>query len=387
MVTLKKLSRYRHISMYLFLKSKKLFSLLFVAMLYGQAAHSETIDTGSLAPIISIILNTENQCSEVTQATTVIGDQIIETQEQLNALKGTTKVDGNLLFLRTSTLTDFTPLDSLIEVTQTIRFAPRLLSEISEINGFNCLEIVGGNFSIISTENLERVSGFKSLKSVEGNFRISFLPELISISGFDSLTTANGGFELLSNPILTSIPNFSLMAQVNGTLNISDNRILTSLTGFDRLTHINGDLLILDNFQIVSTTDFESLVTVTQNLKISGNTWLNTIGNFKSLETIGGSLEIREEGILIFGGFPPGQRITNINGFNSLTTIGEDLLITGNRYLTSIAGFTSLNSDDVSGTIRILTNSRLDCSNPEPSFVPVTDSFGNQVNCTQTIEP
>jgi len=52
--------------------------------------------------------------------------------------------------------------------------------------------------------------------------------------------------------------------------------------------------------------------------------------------------------------------------------------------LTSIAGFTALNASGISGDSVLNGNTALNCTNPTPNFVPVTESLANQVNCAVT---
>lgn len=98
----------------------------------------ETVDAAVLFAIISLILLEDGECPTVTPETTFIGDQTISNQAGINAMQGVTQVMGSLNFLAgvTSVELDFSPLDSLVVVTQEISFET---PELAAMGSFNCL--------------------------------------------------------------------------------------------------------------------------------------------------------------------------------------------------------------------------------------------------------
>ena len=256
---------------------------------------AQTQNAGALPPIISLLLSEDGlpddefQCPSVTPETTIIGSQTITSQAQLDALEGITRIDGGISIDPPVTSLDFSPLDSLVELTGGIALFP---SDLISIDGFNCLTDVGFSFLFFFNSNLESISGFNSLTSIARDLTI-----------FD-------------NPSLTSISGFSALTSIGEDLSISANEVLISIPEFPALTSVRGDVLIGSN-----------------------------------------------------------SLLPRISGFNSLTT--GRLRIFLNSNLTSISGLNLLPSS----RITIDENQSFDCSNPTPSFVPISRSFNNLVDC------
>jgi len=145
-------------------------SFFMAALLCHSSVYAQSDDSGSLVPIISLLLSEdeqqlpEPQCPIVTEATTQIGNLIISTQEDLNALTGVTRYEGNLLFsFPIQTVVDFSALDSLVELTGNLTFNN---TGITNIVGFDCLTTVGGDLSVSNNVSLTNLSGFAALTSM-----------------------------------------------------------------------------------------------------------------------------------------------------------------------------------------------------------------------------
>ena len=335
-------------------------------------AQQQNPNVAALPPIISFLLSDDDQCPVVSPVTTRAISTPITTQGQLNALQGVTRLEGDLEFNTLDASLDFSPLDSLVELTGNLNF---VTPSITTISGFGCLSTVGLNLDIFSNDALTSILGFNSLTSIGGFLSINSNDALTSIPEFNSLTSIGGFLNITSNEALTSIPEFNSLTSIGDNLFIITNDALTSILGFNSLTSIGNDLNITANDALTSISGFNSLPSIGDDLNITSNDALTSIPEFNSLTSIGGDLNINTS-----------DALTSILGFNSLTSIGDDLEILSNNALTSIEGFGILKSEDVGGIIQINNNGDLDCTNPAPNFLPVSTSTGNSVNCAALIE-
>ena len=360
-------------------------------------AQQQNPNVAALPPIISFLLSDDDQCPVVSLETTqFINNTLITTQAELNALQGVTRIEGDLEFSTLDASLDFSPLDSLVELTGNLNF---VTPSITTISGFGCLSTVGLNLDIFSNDALTSILGFNSLTSIGGFLSINSNDALTSIPEFNSLTSIGGFLNITSNEALTSIPEFNSLTSIGDNLFIITNDALTSILGFNSLTSIGDDLNITANDALTSISGFNSLPSIGDDLNITSNDALTSIPEFNSLTSIGDFLGITSNNALTsipefnsltsIGGdlnINTSDALTSILGFNSLTSIGDDLEILSNNALTSIEGFGILKSEDVGGIIQINNNGDLDCTNPAPNFLPVSTSTGNSVNCAALIE-
>ena len=357
----------------------------------------------------------------------VEGDAIIQTQADIDALRGCTRIEGSLIVDTDAQTLDFSPLGSLQTIVRS--FLVENNPNLTSISGFGGLEEVGTSIDISGNGALTSVSGFEqldstgsvflfdnaSLTSVAGfnNLRSSSIfiannPSLASIPAFGALERS-GTFFINNNDALVSFSGFGNLVSVEldfqgfvGLFSVSDNDALESFSGFESLRFVggvasdsSGRFLIEDNPALVSIPAFGALEAIVANdftdssFSISNNASLLTISGFGQLNRVegdaGGSVTLSNNASL-----------ESISGFTSLTFIppGEEeafingsLNISDNPSLTSISGFALLPSSEPTGQIvtsQINNNSVFDCSVPPQSnlpFLPVNESVGNLVNC------
>jgi hypothetical protein len=154
---------------------------------------------------------------------------------------------------------------------------------------------------------------------------------------------------------------------VGATLSIHDNAALTSLTGLENLTQLHR-LYVMDNDLLASLEGLENLETVQAGLSISTNSALDDLGALAGLRSVGGMLGIQANGKLLhidtFESLEEvgSLRIDNNHRLNSvslgrLTTIAEDLEITGNEGLEAVIDLGNLEA--LPGTLFIEDNKKL----------------------------
>ncbi len=320
-------------------------SILFSTLLSTPAA-AQLDPQRFLPPIIALILfeHEEFSCPEsVAEGQIVTGDQNISSQMQLDLLDGVTQIDGSLNFsLSIATNYDLTPLRSLLEVTGSVNIQN---TQLTEMTGFGCLTSIGGDINVSGNLQLETLTAFDALASLLGEIVISGNDDLTRIPEFDALTTLSGDLIIDSNNELASINGFASLASIQGDLQIVSNAALTDFSGFAVLSSVQGELAILSNNSITNLSGFDALIS-------AGDV---TIGSNPAVLTI--------------------------SALTSLNAISNDLTILNNSSLTEISGFDLLTSEGVSGDSLIVFNVEYDCTNPAPTFSPVTTSTGNFMDC------
>ena len=147
----------------------------------------------------------------------IIGNYVITNQSQAEALRGVTKITGELTI--TGNITDWTPFDCLKEVTYNISFEG---NEIITIERFGALETVE-DFSVSNNINLTTIQGFTSLKMTDGRFTIHDNSNLTTIQGFESFEKTGDDFYIFNNSNLTTIQGFGSVEMVTDAFSLYNN--------------------------------------------------------------------------------------------------------------------------------------------------------------------
>ena len=145
----------------------------FWSLFIWQSVALAQITNSAVLPPIYKLLNSDDiddsQCPNVTPFNTISEDTTINTQEDLNALKGVSRIEGDLFIIdRSLSVSDLSPLDSLVEITGSIVLGAHALSTVS---GFNCLTNIGAELDCHFRVNL-LVSFFLASHSNSVNFNI-----------------------------------------------------------------------------------------------------------------------------------------------------------------------------------------------------------------------
>ena len=165
---------------------------------------------------------------------------------------------------------------------------------------------VKGNLSIYSTR-LSDLKSLVNLKSVSGDLIIGRNSSLVSLEGLNNLTEVGGtlyvgyvafGSGVGGNDNLSNIEALHNVAKVGG-LAVAGNPELTSLKGLGNLNSTMDLLWICRNFKLNSIKELIKITSV-QNLLVMSTS------------------------------------LTNLNELGNITTVGEDLLISNNYYLTRL---------------------------------------------------
>ncbi|MGH1385867.1 DUF7619 domain-containing protein [Kordia sp.] len=297
-----------------------------------------------------------------------------------------TSIQGNLLLggYYFGSSVEITGFANLINVAGNVVFGPT--DRIQIISGFNSLETIGGDFSLVHLyydenvtpdygNSLELISGFNSLVSIGGDVKIHQSKGGIVIDGFDSIEIIGGELSFVDISF-DSITGFTALERVEGDMKFTCSRVSETATNatnlFTSFTSIGGDLRIISGYCGFSNVGLDFLNNLTTiegeifidkaNLRsglngletIGGNLYLKGVDEFTNLPnllSVGGNIEIGGYGNV----YPFGNIDTNVSlNFPNLETLGGSLLVTSTNFqeinieeinlnsLTSIGGDISL---------------------------------------------
>jgi len=337
--------------------------------------------------------------------------------------------NDNLIYL--------TGLENLIHIEDDFIMGIKNLGQIEgnpslkNLIGLENLSSIGEDFRIVDHDSLISFTGLENLTSIGGNLHIGLYgppmgaygnPSLLSLDGLNNIESIDGEIKIMYNPLLTSLEGIgNIDANSINNLYINNNDTLSSCdvqSICDYLVSPNGIVEIYDNATgcnspeeiesdcennclpegiVLSTqaeidnfqNNYPDCAEIEGDVEISGDDIVNLNG-LNSISTIGGSLVIYsnlslvdltglENLISVFGslhiGLPnPGGAwgnisLTSLSGLNNLTFIAGDLWIVGHSLLTNFNGLESLAS--IGGDLNI------------GHFGPPNGPYGNPlvINC------
>ena len=269
-----------------------------------------------------ILINSVTSFSGLNNLQSIEGSLEISNCTSLNnisAFESLTTIDGYLL-LENNGFNEIGGLNNLINLSGDlyIQDNPSLLT----LNGFNNLNNINGNFEIINNDSLLNLLGLSTLTNIEGNVQLQGNSALINFEGLNGLETIKGGVRINGNDALLNFQGF-------------DNLYSTGVDQFDRFEVENNDNLInfigLDNIHIIS------------ELRIANSEFLENLQGLNTLETVGpGNLTIAA------------TNLTNLEGLDNLRSIGWQFRISGNEELINLLGVNNL--ETIGGGFDIIDN-------------------------------
>lgn len=308
--------------------------------------------------------------------------------ENIHGLRNVTLVEGNLTIRANVALEDVEGLKGLLNVTGDLVIKKN--GNLKTINGLQNLEEVGRDLAI--SDNFQgdrRIMSFnekgssfavarppvmndaalKYLKKVGGDLMLSdvelettkgkYMPNLESIGGslmlernafVDStimrkLELVLGSLRMIEN----KVPSGNLLHMFGNLKNVCANANLASVCGLE----------IKDNVGIERIDFFSSLSVLSGSVSVVNNIGLKEVTEFSNLKSVTKwNFENGDIGDL-FGGFviASNPSLTSLGGFESLTEVNGDLIISGNEALNRID---LENLSVVTNLTRITANGNLD---------------------------
>jgi hypothetical protein len=233
---------------------------------------------------------------------TVVGDLLVSSVVELQALSGVDIIDGSLTIEGRGVSPSASPVTQL---------GP--LANLRSVTGG--LTLRGGLDSLAGLENLRHVLSL----SVTDN------TDLVSLAGLGSLTGVFG-LELRGNPRLADLSALSALTRVDQHLVIADCAV-TSLDGLAALETVGGQLTIR-GLPITSLGGLTQLTRVGW-LIVESNPALTDLSGMTALTEVD-NLSVKDN-----------DRLTSLNGLPPVTSLGL-LDIQGNRALRSLSELASL---------------------------------------------
>jgi hypothetical protein len=230
---------------------------------------------------------------------------------------------------------------------------------ITNLNGLNVLNSVGGALEIQYNFALTNLTGLNNITSIGGDLTITYNPSLTNISALENIdaNTINC-INIFFNSSLSSCEIQSIcdyLLNPNGTINIYNNA-----NGCNKPSEIAGacgipDFCIpLGNYYFLTQNDIDSFQTDYPNCtELAGNVMINddiyNLNGLNTVTTIGGDLMI---------GYMPEWwgtwHLKNLTGLDNLNSIGGNLFICSNYELHDLTGLDNLTS--IGGGLTIIEN-------------------------------
>lgn len=286
-----------------------------------------------------------NICND-TVGGTFVGDVILENQQEVNifGLFGYSDIQGRL-FIGTSNvasdITDVSPLNALVSVSQ----------QFNIINNTNLVNLEGlqnlTSLEVLYVHNNQSLLNFVGLEnlSTAAGLSISENPSMINMEGLQGISST-GSIYVSFNSSLINFEGLNSLTTASG-ISITNNPSLINFNGLNSLnsTTAHGSY-IEDNELITNLEGFDNLTTVYDILEIDGNENLVDLSGIENLTTI--------SGIGVFNIFD-NISLSTLNGLDNLSSVTR-INITNNAVLSNLSGMNSLNTIT---SISILDNDSL----------------------------
>lgn len=261
------------------------------------------------------------------ESTACAGDITLTTQAEVDAFPSTYGCQVVAGVLTIANGDDITNLDGLYPVERVGRLILDSNLQLVDVQGLSSLKTVDGSFDMVNNISLTSLYDLSNLTSV-GTLSIRLQRDM-DLTGFQGLKTINGDFELIGNGIgsLTGLEN---LEEITGALTIRLDSGLVNLHGLSGVKHI-GAMTIFDNFTL-ETMGLTSLQSVGK-VKMYNNQKLDNLNGLTSLTSITGDLEIFTN-----------PQFKSLSGLSGLTSLTGGLTLQHLPMLSSLTGLENLHS-------------------------------------------
>lgn len=311
---------------------------------------------------------------------------------EISAFPNLESIEMDLQITREDALISITGFNKLREVGKQIQIDRA--DPLAYILGFNDLEKVGSNIKIASG-TLENIDGFEKLDTIRGDFEITCFPGAYAISGFsdlryiggqlvfdkglhrivgfESLTYIGADFKIISSKGLKETPDFPKVKTIGGTFQVYNNPDLQQLPAFSELSEIDGTVIITENLSLTQLGSLHQLQKINGYLEIERNDSLITFDAFTNLDSIAWWVDIESNPSLV-----------SLDGLESLKYIGQKLDIGNCASLRQIDALARVNF--VGDRVRINTNWALESIKGLQSLQYIKELQINSTNELETLE-
>ena len=325
----------------------------------------------------TVVITQAGASIQAPNDTTYVGNIIVITQEQVDALldtlAGKTIIDGNLTIGHTnetsrSNITNVTPLSNIVRITGYVRIQQN--GQLVNLNALNNLQSIGESFEISDNDTLTTLGNFSALQTIGGGFGVRNNAKLSTLGDFSALQTVGEYFEVNNNDTLTTFGDFPALQSIGGGFRVKNNATLPTLGDFSTLQSIGEYFEIKNNAKLPTLGNFSTLQSIGGYFNVNNNDTLTTLGNFSTLQSIGGYFNVNDNDTLTtLGNFSALQSIggdfsvfandelATLGDFSALQTIGENFEVNNNDTLTTLGNFPALQS--IEGYFSVFANDEL----------------------------
>ncbi|MEO0439208.1 MAG: hypothetical protein AAF098_20240, partial [Pseudomonadota bacterium] len=152
-------------------------------------------------------------------------------------------VTGNLRILNNSSITNLNGLQDINHVGGALSIARN--TALSNIDGLSAITSVGAGVFFDQNPGLTNVDALSGLTSVGGDLWFALNPALTNLDGLSGITIVNSLLRIVGNDVLTQIDGLRAITTANDVV-VSQNEALTNLDGLSGLTSV-GNLLFVEN--------------------------------------------------------------------------------------------------------------------------------------------
>lgn len=206
---------------------------------------------------------------------------------------------------------------------------------ITNLDGLNSLNKMGGYINLSSLSNVTELSGLSNLKETGGIY-IQSLTNLKNLAGLENIETVAGTLQITNNTKLRSLCALADMitnSGHSGSYSVSGNSYNPTKQQIingdcEQSTVFSGNLTLSTQAQI----DDFFYTEVTGNFTLQG-AGINNLDGLNSLTKVGGYININ--GL---------TNITNLDGLSNVSAVNTYLYIQQNTNLTDIAGLAKITS-------------------------------------------
>jgi len=179
----------------------------------------------------------------------------------------------------------------------------------------------------IEGDDIVNINGLYPIVAIKGNLLITYNQNLDNLEGLHSLRTIEGSLSIIQNSKLKSLNGLTSLESVKQDFLIHDNDGLIDLSGANKFHIAKGDLLISQNDNLVHPVGLK-VDSILATLYLDENAIMQDLNGLDSLTYIGGDLLIQNNASL-----------TDLSGIHSLLYVGDHLELVNNAALENIDAF------------------------------------------------
>ena len=228
--------------------------------------------------------------------------------------------------------------------------------DITNLDGLQQLQRIGGDLEIIHCPNLTDISGLGNITSLGRNLNIQNNDLLSDLDGLNHIQSIGGtNIWIQDNENLQEISGLNGIQEGHITLSITNNPMLTTISGFNGLIRLSdlagrevstGHIHIAKNGKLAILSGFQQLKKIAGRLEIEECGFRNTQDHFPKLDTILTNLVYKNN-----------EHLLSFSGFDSLRFIGNSFFLDSNDSLVTASGLSGI--DTMHGPLMIQNNIQL----------------------------